>query len=62
MVKALARGAQAVLIGRPVLWGLAAGGEDGVTQVLSILRSELDLAMGLCGCPSLKEVTGDLLG
>ncbi len=62
VVKALARGAQAVLIGRPVLWGLAAGGEVGVGQVLAILRSELDLAMGLCGCPSLKEVTGDLLG
>lgn len=62
VVKALARGAQAVLIGRPVLWGLAADGEAGVAKVLEILRAELDLAMGLCGCPSLKEITCDLLG
>ncbi|MFO0757594.1 MAG: alpha-hydroxy acid oxidase [Byssovorax sp.] len=62
VVKALARGAKAVLIGRPVLWGLSVGGEEGVSRVLGILRDEVDLAMGLCGCPSITAITGDLLG
>ncbi|HET6350352.1 MAG TPA: alpha-hydroxy acid oxidase [Candidatus Krumholzibacteria bacterium] len=61
VVKALARGARAVLVGRPVLWGLAVGGEEGVTQALEILRSEFDTAMALCGCPSVADVTADLL-
>src|SRR5690606_6744896 len=49
VVKAVALGADAVLIGRPVLWGLAAGGEEGVARVLSLLKAEIDLAMALCG-------------
>lgn len=62
VVKALARGARAVLVGRPVLWGLATGGEDGVSGVLEMLRTELDLAMALCGCRRPSEVAGrDLL-
>lgn len=56
VLKAVALGARAVLIGRPVLWGLAAGGEDGLGRVLALLRDELDLAMALCGCPSVDEV------
>lgn len=59
--KALALGAQAVLIGRPVLWGLAAGGEDGVYQVLELLRAELDLAMALAGAPTLRDIMRDLV-
>ncbi|MGE5408234.1 MAG: alpha-hydroxy acid oxidase [Syntrophothermus sp.] len=47
---ALALGADAVLVGRPALWGLAAGGEAGVRRVLEILRGELELALALCGC------------
>jgi 4-hydroxymandelate oxidase len=61
VVKALALGARGVLIGRPVLWGLAAAGESGVADVLNILRTEIDLAMGLCGCPTVSAITRDLL-
>jgi 4-hydroxymandelate oxidase len=61
VLKAIALGAKAVLIGRPVLWGLAANGEAGVTHVLELLRSELDLAMALCGCTSLDQVSDDLI-
>ena len=49
---ALALGADAVLVGRPPLWGLAAGGEMGAIRVLELLRSELELALALCGCAS----------
>jgi 4-hydroxymandelate oxidase len=61
IVRAVALGAQAVCIGRPVLWGLASGGEAGVFRVLSILRQELDTAMALCGASAVKELTSDLL-
>jgi 4-hydroxymandelate oxidase len=56
IVKALARGASAVLIGRPYLYGLAVGGADGVTHVLKILRQELLLAMALIGRPNLAAI------
>jgi isopentenyl diphosphate isomerase/L-lactate dehydrogenase-like FMN-dependent dehydrogenase len=56
---ALALGADAVLVGRPALWGLAAGGAAGAERVLSILRAELELTLGLCGCPSPGELTLD---
>lgn len=61
VLKALALGARAVLVGRPVLWGLAAGGEAGVVRVLQILREELDAAMALCGCPTLKDIDASLI-
>ncbi len=61
VVKALARGARAVFVGRPVLWGLAVDGEAGVARVLEILRAEFDLAMGLCGASTLDEIDGTLL-
>lgn len=61
VLKALALGAKAVLIGRPVIWGLAVDGENGVTAVLEIFRKEFDLAMALCGCDSLKKITKDLV-
>jgi len=61
VVKALGMGAKAVGVGRPVLWGLAANGEAGVLGVLELLRRELDLAMALCGAPSLATLTRDLL-
>jgi isopentenyl diphosphate isomerase/L-lactate dehydrogenase-like FMN-dependent dehydrogenase len=54
---ALALGARAVLVGRPALWGLAAGGEEGARTVLRLLREELELALTLCGCPSPDAVT-----
>lgn len=56
VVKALALGATAVAIGRPALWGLAAGGEKGVARVLELLRNELVNALTLCGCASAREV------
>jgi 4-hydroxymandelate oxidase len=49
---ALALGAKAVLIGRPVIWGLAARGADGVQHVFELLRDELLLALALLGCSS----------
>ncbi len=54
---ALALGADAVLVGRPALWGLAAGGEEGVRRVLGLLREELELALALCGCASPAELS-----
>jgi (S)-2-hydroxy-acid oxidase len=56
--KALALGAAAVLVGRPACWGLAAAGEDGVVDVLHILRTELENTMVLAGTRSLGDITG----
>ncbi|XP_072028363.1 2-Hydroxyacid oxidase 1-like isoform X1 [Amphiura filiformis] len=61
VLKALALGAKAVFVGRPVLWGLATDGEAGVKKVLQILRDEFDIAMALSGCKTLKEITPDLV-
>jgi 4-hydroxymandelate oxidase len=61
IIKALALGANAVQVGRPVLWGLAVGGEAGVAHVLSLLREELDNSLALCGCPTIGHVTRDLV-
>jgi 4-hydroxymandelate oxidase len=62
VVKALALGAAAVAVGRPVVWGLAVAGEDGVAKVLALLRRELENALTLCGCDSLWAAGRDLLG
>jgi 4-hydroxymandelate oxidase len=62
VLKALAVGANAVLVGRPVLWGLATGGESGVIEALKMLQKEFDLAMALSGSSKLEEITPDLLG
>lgn len=61
ILKALALGARAVLIGRPIIWGLAVDGADGVHAVLEHLRTELVRAMQLTGTASLKDATSDLL-
>ena len=61
VLKAIALGAHAVLVGRPVLWGLAAAGEQGALDVLEILRRELDEAMLLCGCTRLGDIDRALL-
>jgi 4-hydroxymandelate oxidase len=61
VLKALACGARAVFIGRPVLWGLACGGQGGVRYVLEMLRQEFDLAMALSGRPTLSSITRDLI-
>ena len=54
--KAIALGASAVLIGRPILWGLAVAGSEGVAQVINILCAELANAMALCGFNSIQEI------
>jgi isopentenyl diphosphate isomerase/L-lactate dehydrogenase-like FMN-dependent dehydrogenase len=57
IMKALALGARAVLVGRPVMWGLAAYGADGVRTVLEMLQTELGRVMGCCGTPNLAAIT-----
>lgn len=61
VLKALAAGASAVLIGRPAAWGLANAGPLGVAHVVRLLRDELDAAMALCGLQSLQALPEDLL-
>ena len=61
VLKALALGARAVLVGRPILWGLGADGEAGAAGVLRHLRYELDLAMALAGAPTVADITRDLV-
>lgn len=56
VLTALALGADAVLVGRPALWGLAVDGEGGVLRVLELLRDELELALALCGCATPAEL------
>jgi isopentenyl diphosphate isomerase/L-lactate dehydrogenase-like FMN-dependent dehydrogenase len=61
VLKALAIGAKAVLVGRPPLWGLGAFGQAGVTRVLELLQTELALAMGLSGMPNLASINRNLV-
>lgn len=61
IVKALALGARAVLVARPVIWGLALEGADGVRGVLGHLLDELKRSMALCGVATLSEITSDLV-
>jgi isopentenyl diphosphate isomerase/L-lactate dehydrogenase-like FMN-dependent dehydrogenase len=58
VLKALALGARAVMVGRPVLWGLTVDGADGVRLVLEILRGELDVALALAGVPRAADLDG----
>jgi isopentenyl diphosphate isomerase/L-lactate dehydrogenase-like FMN-dependent dehydrogenase len=62
VVKALALGAEAVLAGRPPLWGLAVGGAEGVQHVLELVRDEIELALALSGCTSPADVTREHVG
>ncbi len=61
VVKALALGATACLIGRPQLWGVSVAGQRGVRRILDIYAEEIDMAMGLCGVSSTAEITSQLL-
>jgi 4-hydroxymandelate oxidase len=61
VVKALALGATAVMIGRPYLWGLSAFGAEGVTRVIQLLATELEMAMAQCGAASLAAIHRDLV-
>ena len=58
VLKALARGATACSIGRPYLFGLAAGGQEGVAKALELLRAEIERDMGLIGCTGISEISG----
>src|SRR5919197_5664852 len=60
VIKALARGARVVAVGRTMLWGLAADGADGVARVAEIMRDDLKINMGLCGRNRIKDLTPDL--
>jgi (S)-2-hydroxy-acid oxidase len=61
VIKALALGANAVFIGRPILWGLACEGEKGVYDVLEILKNEFINAMMFTGCRNIKEITNEIV-
>ncbi len=61
VVRAIALGARACLIGRPILWGLAVAGEAGVAHVLDIYRREIDRVMGLCGVACVSAIDAELL-
>ena len=61
VIKSLALGADAVLIGRPYVWGLAADGEAGVARVLALLREELEIAMALVGCDSVSKLDSSVI-
>lgn len=61
ILKALALGAKAVLLGRPILWGLSIGGEAGIQHVLELLRDELDSAIALSGCAKLQDIDPSLV-
>jgi len=56
VVKAIALGARAVFIGRPLFWGLAVDGEKGVIRVLEILREEIEITMAKCGRPTITSI------
>ena len=61
VLKAIACGASAVLLGRPLAWGLASAGATGVAHVLRVMRDELESAMALCGVAALRGMPGDLV-
>ena len=61
MLKSIALGAKGVLIGRPIIWGLAALGKEGVYKVLHSINQELKLAMTLSGCSTISDITEDLI-
>jgi 4-hydroxymandelate oxidase len=61
VLKAMALGASAVMVGRPLVWGLAHAGAAGVAHVLRLLRDELEIAMALTGCATLADATPPLL-
>jgi 4-hydroxymandelate oxidase len=61
IIKALALGARAVMVGRPFSHGLAVGGAEGANKVLALLKADLSRAMALCGTATLSDITPDLI-
>ena len=62
VIKALALGAKAILLGKPVFFSLAVGGEHGVGHMLQIIREEFRAAMALCGCRTLADIQREGMG
>jgi L-lactate dehydrogenase (cytochrome) len=61
VLRALALGARACLLGRAYIYGLGAGGQEGVTRALEIIRTELEISMALTGTPSVAQITRDVI-
>ncbi|XP_040327401.1 2-Hydroxyacid oxidase 2 isoform X4 [Herpailurus yagouaroundi] len=61
VLKALALGAKCVFLGRPILWGLAYKGEDGVKELLNIIKNEFHTSMALTGCQSVADINQDMV-
>ncbi|KAI9565496.1 hypothetical protein GHT06_009288 [Daphnia sinensis] len=61
VLKALALGAKMAFFGRPALWGLAHSGEEGVKNIIQLLKTEVDVAMALAGCRSVDEIDSSLV-
>lgn len=61
IAKALCLGADAVMVGRPIIWGLATYGASGVTHVIEMLQTELEMAMALLGAPTIDQLVNDLI-
>ena len=61
ILKALALGAKGVMIGRPIIWGLAVNGEEGVSRVIHILKEEFNMAMALSGFSSIDQINKDII-
>ena len=59
--QAIALGAKAVGVGRPIIWGPAVDGEQGAERVLDVLRKDFGLSMRLCGCAAVRDINEDLL-
>jgi (S)-2-hydroxy-acid oxidase len=61
ILKALALGAKMVLLGRPIIYGLAVNGQKGLEDLLNILKKEFDIAMCLTGCKSVKDISREMI-
>lgn len=61
IVKAIALGATAVMVGRPLIYALACNGAYGAAHAIKLLRDELEITMALCGCKTVKDITPDIL-
>jgi len=61
VLKAIALGAKAVLLGRPILWGLAVEGEQGAVEVLNLIKGEFNLALALSGYGYINEIDKSLI-
>jgi (S)-mandelate dehydrogenase len=61
VIKAIALGADAVMLGRPTLYGLAAGGDAGVLHAINLLKNEIDRVLGQMGCSSIDDIDASMV-